>query len=164
MKKIAVIAAVIAAAAAVPAFAAGNTATTNGTATATVIAPITLAHTSGAALKFGTFTTGAGSITVGAGGAGSVSGGVVFVTGNANAADAFTVTGDPSRSFAITTTGGTIANGTNTIPFTTAASAATGALDSKGNASFTVGGTLTLAGTEPAGAYSGTYSATVTYN
>ena len=37
-------------------------------------------------------------------------------------------------------------------------------LSTTGTASFTVGGTLTVTGTAPAGSYTGTYSATVTYN
>jgi hypothetical protein len=37
-------------------------------------------------------------------------------------------------------------------------------LSASGAASFTVGGSLTVAGTEAAGAYTGSYNATVTYN
>ena len=69
-------------------------ATANGTANATVVAPISVAHNSGAALNFGTFTADTGgTVTVTAGGSGSVSGRVVFVSGSANRADGFTVTG-----------------------------------------------------------------------
>lgn len=164
MKKI-ILASAIALISATPAFAAsGNTSSANGSATATIVAPIVLTHTPGAALGFGTFTTGTGgSVTVSDSGVGSVGGDVAFVPGSVNAADAFTVSGDAGRSFSITTGGGNVTDGTNNIPFTTSASAASGTLTG-GSASFTVGGTLTLAGTEPAGAYAGTYSATVTYN
>lgn len=148
-----------------PAFAAGNTASTSGTATATVIAPITLQHASGAALGFGKFTTGTGgSVTVSPSGAGSVSGDVTFVSGNTNSADAFAVTGEASRSFAITTTAGSVSKGSVSMAFTTVPSATALTLSSTGTATFTVGGTLTVAGTETAGNYSGTYNATVTYN
>ena len=164
MKKFLMAAAIVAASSA-PAFAAGNTASGSGVATATVIAPITLTHTSGAALGFGKFTTGTGgTVVVSAAGAGSVTGDVTFVTGSANSADAFTVAGDAGRSFTISTGTGNVSAGGGDIPFTTSASAATGTLDTAGAASFTVGGTLTLAGTEPAGDYSGSYTATVTYN
>lgn len=164
MKKL-VLAAAIAAISASPAFAAGNTATTQGSATATVIAPITLAHDAGASLKFGTFTTGAGTVAVNATtGVGSATGAVVFVSGSTNSTDAFTVGGEAGRTFAITTTGGNVASGAVQIPFTTSASAATGTLNASGAATFTVGGTLTLAGTETAGSYVGSYDATVTYN
>jgi Domain of unknown function (DUF4402) len=50
------------------------------------------------------------------------------------------------------------------MPFTTTASASSATLTAGGTSSFTVGGTLTVAGTEAAGAYTGTYTATATYN
>jgi hypothetical protein len=165
VKKI-ILASVIALVSATPAFAAsGNTSTATGSATATVVSPIVLTHTTGAALGFGRFTTGTGgSITVSAAGVGSVGGDAAFVPGSTNSADAFTVAGDASRSFSIATTSGTVAAGGTSIPFTTTASAASATLTAGGTSSFTVGGTLTVAGTEAAGAYTGTYSATVTYN
>ena len=46
----------------------------------------------------------------------------------------------------------------------TGTSAASGTTSATGTYSFTVGGTLTVTGTETAGAYTGTYNATVTYN
>ena len=164
MKKI-IIAAAIALISATPAFAAsGNSSTADGSATATIVEPIVLTHTSGAALGFGRFTTGTGgSVTVSSAGVGSVGGDVAFVPGSTNSADAFTVTGDAGRSFSISTGSGTVTDGTTTISFTTTPSAVSGTLTG-GSASFTVGGELTLAGTEAAGAYAGTYSATVTYN
>lgn len=165
MKKI-ILASVIAMVSATPAFAAsGNTSSANGSATATIVSPIVLTHTSGAALGFGRFTTGTGgSVTVSAVGAGSVGGDVAFVPGSTNSADAFTVTGDAARSFSITTGAGTVSNGTDTINFSTSASASSSTLSAGGTGSFTVGGSMTLAGTESAGAYTGSYSATVTYN
>jgi hypothetical protein len=79
-------------------------------------------------------------------------------------ADKFSVTGDTARSFAITTTNGTISNGTKTMAFTTKPSLATLTTSAAGTATFTVGGTLTATGTETPGNYTGTYNATVTYN
>lgn len=164
MKKF-LMAAAIVAASSMPAFAAGNSATESGVATATVIAPITLTHTSGAALAFGKFTVGTGgTVAVSTSGVGGATGGVTLVSGSTNGADSFGVGGDAGRSFAITTGSGTVSAGAVSIPFTTTVSAPTGTLDSTGAASFTVGGTLTIAGTEPAGNYVGSYSATVTYN
>lgn len=165
MKKI-ILASTIILVSASPAFAAsGNTSTASGSATATIVEPIVLTHTSGAALGFGRFTTGTGgSVTVSAAGVGSVGGDVAFVPGSTNSADAFSVTGDASRSFSISTGAGTVTAGTTSISFTTSPSAATGTLGAGGTATFSVGGQLTLAGTEAAGAYTGTYSATVTYN
>lgn len=159
MKSIAILAAV-AAFASTPAFAAGNTQTQQGTATATVIAPITLQHTNGAAIGFGKFTTGTGgTVVVSPTGVGSPTGDVTFVSGNTNTADAFTVGGEANRTFAITTTGGSVS-----MSFSTTPSAATGTLNNSGTAAFSVGGTLTVPGTATAGNYVGTYDATVTYN
>lgn len=164
MKKI-ILASAIVLASAAPAFAAsGNTSSASGSANATIVEPIVLTHVSTAALAFGTITTGTGgSVTVSSAGIGSVGGDVAFVPGSVNSADQFTVTGDAGRSFSIATTGGNVSAGATSIPFTTSASAASGTLTG-GAASFSVGGQLSLAGTEAAGAYTGTYSATVTYN
>jgi Domain of unknown function (DUF4402) len=155
MKKIA-LAAAVAALLPTSAFAA----TDQGEATALVVAPITITHQVGAALDFGAFAASAGQVSVTAGGVGSTSGVVQLGT---VAADGFDVAGDLNRSFSITTTGGSVGNGTDTMSFTTT-SAASGTLDGTGNASFSVGGTLNVAGTESAGTYTGSYDATVEYN
>lgn len=149
-----------------PAFAgSGNQSTATGTATATIVAPIVLTHPASASLNFGRFTTGTGgSVTVTAAGVGSVGSDVTFVPGSTNSADQFTVAGDASRSFSITTTGGNVTSGATNLAFTTTPSAGTASLSSTGTASFTVGGTLTVTGTAPTGSYTGSYSATVTYN
>ncbi|NBC36914.1 DUF4402 domain-containing protein [Novosphingobium sp. FSY-8] len=143
----------------------GSTSTATGTATANVVAPVVLSHNSGAALSFGRFTTGTGgSVVVATSGSGSTTADVTFVPGSTTTADAFSLSGDPSRSYAVSTTAGSVSNGSKTMPFTTQPSANTGALNSAGSGSFTVGGTLTVAGNETAGSYTGSYSATVTYN
>ena len=165
MKKI-LFSAVIAMSVAAPAYAAtsGNTSTTAGSAQANVISPIVLTHTAGATLNFGSFTTGSGgTVSVTAASVGSTSSDVGFVPGSVEAADQFTVAGDVSRSFSIATGPGSVAYNGTTISFTTVPSAPTGKTDGSGAASFTVGGMLTLLGSEPAGGYSGTYNATVTY-
>lgn len=161
------LAAVVAASIASPAFAAsGNTSTAAGSAAATVVSPIVLTHTTGATLNFGKFTAGTGgTVSVTAAAVGSVGGDVGFVPGSVVAADAFSLTGDYNRNFAIATGSGTVTNaGGATMPFTTTASAATGTLDATGNAAFTVGGTLTVAAQQAVGVYNGSYNATVTYN
>lgn len=96
-------------------------------------------------------------------GAGSVTGEVNFVAGSANTADAFTVSGDASRAFTISTAGGSVTSGTNSMAFTTT-SATSGTLNSSGAAGFSVGGELTVGSAQAAGSYTGTYDATVTYN
>lgn len=165
MKKILLVAA--AAAIATPAFAApGDTATTQGSATATIVAPITLTHNS-AALAFGTLTsgTGGGTVTVSSGGTVSgTTGDVTVLSGSLNSADSFTVGGSANRTFTISTTGGSVAAGANSMTFTTSASGATGTLSAGGSATFTVGGTLTVGANQAAGSYTGSYNATVAYN
>ena len=144
--------------------ASGNTSTAAGSASATVVAPIVLTHTAGSTLNFGKITVGAGgTVVVTSGGTGSVTGDVGFVPGSTNAADAFTLTGDNSRAFGITTTNSTITNGSKTMAFTTTPSAASGTTSATGTYSFTVGGTLTVVGNETPGNYTGNYNATVTY-
>ncbi|MHA6316545.1 DUF4402 domain-containing protein [Altererythrobacter sp. CAU 1778] len=169
MKKILVLAAGAAAIVSAPAFAApGDTATAQGSATATVVAPITLTHDTGAELGFGTFTTGTtgGSVVVTQAGVGTSTGDVTHMSTSTETADAFTATGDADRGFTISTTGGSVTlNGdgtTSPMAFTTSAPAS-GVLTG-GTAGFTVGGTLTVPGNHPAGVYSGSYDATVTYN
>jgi len=165
LKKLIVLAAT-AAAFSTPAMAApGDTSTAQGSATAEVVAPITLQHVNGATLNFGTFTTGdaGGTVVVDQTGVGTATGEVTLLSGSVEAADAFTVAGDPNRAFTITTAGGTVSNGTDTMTFTTSAPNA-GALDAAGAAAFSVGGTLTVAGGESAGTYTGSYNVTVAYN
>ena len=172
MKKFISAAAVIAAlsagsAYAAPATASGNTSTVAGSATAKVIAPIVLTHVSGAVLNFGTFTAGSGgTVVVTAAGSGSTTGDVGFAPLSTNAADSFSVKGDPKRSFSIATQSGTVTAATSsaTMAFTTVPSANSDALDGSGAGSFTVGGTLTVASAQAPDAYAGTYNATVTYN
>jgi hypothetical protein len=149
-----------------PAFAApGNTDSEDGAATAEVVSPLTLTHDVGAALDFGTFSTGdtGGTVTVTRAGNGTASGDVTLMPGSVEAADAFTVAGDPSRRFGIVTTDSTVDLGTDSMAFTTDARA-NHTLDAAGAATFTVGGALTVVGTEGPGVYTGTYSVTVTYN
>lgn len=169
MKKIAFLSAAAFAVIATPAFAApGDSDTQNGAATAEIVAPITLTHTTGAALNFGTFTTGdnGGTIVVTRAGNGTASSDVTLVQGSVEAADQFTVAGDPGRRFSISTGAGTVSNGAATpvtMAFITDARA-NHTLDTAGAAAFSVGGTLTVLGGEPAGVYTGSYEVTVAYN
>lgn len=145
----------------------GNTSSADGAATVTVVSPITLTHVSGAVLSFGTITVGTGgSVLVADDGTATAPGDVAFVTGSTTSADAFTVEGDPNRGFDITAANGVVTRVgfTETMAVRTDLVSATGTLDGNGDASFNVGGRLTVVGTEPAGVYEGTYAATVTYN
>jgi hypothetical protein len=159
MKKFA-LAAIAAAIVSTPAFAA-NSDTQTGSAQATVVAPIVLTHTPNAVLNFGKFTAGAGSVVVAADGTATAGGAVVLMVNTVNSADAFSVSGDANRSYAITTTGGTFGTG---LTFTTTPSVSSSLLDGTGADTFTVGGTLTVTAAAAAGVHNTTYNATVTYN
>lgn len=168
MKKIVLVAALAAGLASGTAHAAGgNTATANGTANATVIGPLAITHNSGAALSFGSFTAGTGgTVAVTAAGAVTASGDVGMLTGVNASADAFTVIGTANRAFGIAaSTGNTVTTGGAT-PATMAFTVAPGtsaALNASGTYAMSVGGTLTVASGQAAGAYTGTYAVTVTY-
>ncbi|NML96171.1 DUF4402 domain-containing protein [Novosphingobium olei] len=143
-----------------------NTSSASGSATATVVAPIVLTHTTSAALNFGKFTSGttSGTIAVSAAGAATASGDVTLLPGSASSADSFAVAGEAGRAFSIATTNGSVTNGAASMTFTTSPSSVSGTLGSGGTATFTVGGTLSVPASATAGSYSGSYSATVTYN
>jgi hypothetical protein len=145
--------------------ASGNTATAPGSAAAAVIAPIVLVHTSGASLSFGSLTVGTGGvIVVTPAGVGSVVGTVTLVSGRTVSADAFSVSGDPSRNFSITTSFGSVTSGSGSMVFATTPSATQATLGATGTGTFTVGGTLAVGSNVTPGVYTGTYTATVTYD
>ncbi|MBC2668637.1 DUF4402 domain-containing protein [Novosphingobium piscinae] len=151
-----------------PALAAtGNTATATGTANATVIAPLQIIHAPGAAINFGAFTAGTGgTVSVSQAGTASVTGDVGLVTGGTVTADAFTVLGSGSRTFTIATSTGNTVRTSGPTPATMALALsvpATGTLSAAGSFALRVGGTLTVAAGQAAGAYTGSYTVTVTY-
>ena len=143
-------------------------ATTNGTATAKVLAPIAIV--AGANLNFGTIAAGAaiGTVVITPAGARSFTGSVGLVTDGANAptAGVFTVTGAAGYTFAITLPAtATITSGANnmTVNTFTSTPSGTGTLVA-GTATLNVGGTLNVAANQAAGNYTGTYPVTVNYN
>jgi hypothetical protein len=145
--------------------ASGNSATVPGTAAATVVAPIVLTHVSGSALRFGTFTVGiGGTVVVSPSGAASTTQTVSLTPSSVNTADAFTVTGDPGRNFSITTTVSSVTSSAGSIVFITTPSASQTTLGAGGSTTFTVGGTLLVGSNILPGSYTGTYTATVTYD
>jgi len=146
--------------------ASGNTANASGAAASTVVSPIRITHNAGASLKFGIFTAGTGgTVVVTQAGAGSVTGDVGTVSGNANAADAFTVTGDTARAFSIAASSGNTVTTGGATPSTMAFSLNTPASASLAAGTYTlnVGGTLTVGSAQTVGSYTGSYTMTVTY-
>lgn len=149
--------AAVAATIAVPAAAAPDRATGQGQAHATIVAPISITHDSGAQLSFGTIVspTAASTVSVSSGSATVTSGDAVWLSGGSS--DSFTVAGESGRSFSITTTSGTMGG----MSFTTSAPAS-GTI-SGGTATFSVDGVLSIPASQAAGNYTGVYDATVTY-
>jgi len=154
------------------ALAAGPSATTVGAVTVTIVTPISLQHWAGYVLNFGKFTAGTGgTVTItapptGNNGTATTTGGVAFVSGSTTSDDAFLVTGQPNTTINISTTGGTVTSGANSMSFTTTPMLASGQIVAAGNSAtafFTVGGTLTVSGTQAAGSYTGSYNCTVAY-
>lgn len=143
-------------------------ATTNGTATAKVLAPIAIA--AGANLNFGSVAASAalGTVVITPAGARSVTGGVGAVTDGANSptSGVFTVTGAAGIGFSITLPAtATITSGVNTMTVNafTSTPSGTGTLVA-GTATVNVGATLNVAANQVAGSYTGTYPVTVNYN
>lgn len=164
MKKI--VLAAFAAAIATPAVAApGDTDTATGSATATIVAPISVDHVPGAVLAFGTITAGnGGTVTVDLAGTVTDNGDdAVVLTGSTTSADAFTLSGDANRAITVTVGNGLLTGPGADMPFTTTDNAPT-ALNGAGAGSFSVGGTLTVGDTQTPGGYTGSYTVTASYN
>lgn len=143
----------------------GNSETFTGTIAARVVRPLTLNHQNGATLRFGKFSaSGAGTVVINAAGNGTATGAVAFVPGSVTSTDRFRVVGDPGRQFSITTGGGSVTAGSNSMPFTTTPVVATSTLPASGIRFFNVAGTLTVPSFMPGGTYTGSYAVTVDYN
>jgi hypothetical protein len=149
-------------------------ATTNASATTTIVAPMTI--TKAFDLAFGKFaTSGAGTLTVSTSGVRTFSGGVTVLTGVTPTAGKFDVTGDSTSTFSVSFAGtsANLTSGANTLAFapasdlnagnTTSGNITTGTLVA-GVASIYVGGVLTVGAAQPAGTYTGTVTALVDYN
>jgi hypothetical protein len=148
-------------------------ATTNATATGTVVAPLQIAKS--ADLVFGNFAASAssGSVTITPAGARSVAGGVTAINGVATTK--FDVTGQSGFGYSISLVGGTLSanGGANTMTFTpvgdlTASSITSSTLSAStltgGAQSIFVGGVLSVGANQAAGDYAGIVTATVDYN
>ncbi len=146
--------------------------TANGTATATVVAPITVAENT--AMSFGDVAVGAGGGTVvlATDGSRTVTGDAEAVATTAGSAAIFDVTGVNGATYSISYTAGTLSDGggnTMAVNSFVADNGGTGSIGAAGD-QFLLGATLTVAGGQAAGSYStanvgGTaYVVTVNYN
>jgi hypothetical protein len=139
-----------------------------GTATATLITPITIAATQ--ALSFGRLdATGGGTIVISTAGVRTKTGALTLVTtGSTNTQALFNITGTANSTYAITLPAAavTLTSGANTMSVGTFTSnpTGTGTLSATGTQTINVGATLTVGAAQAAGTYSGTFSVTVNYN
>jgi hypothetical protein len=142
-------------------------ATATATARAEVLQQISAVNT--AELDFGTISRGSipGQVTIAADGSGrSVSGGVSGAGGNPHPAT-FLASGTPNRTYTIShDSGATLTNGsgdTLSISSLLIDGPNTRQFDTNGESVIGVGGTLAVAGNQPEGSYSGSFSLTVDY-
>jgi Domain of unknown function (DUF4402) len=151
----------------------GQSATATATASATIILPIAIAKTGD--LVFGKLAVGAtgGTVAVSAADAVTIAGTNHTITQPASdtgspAAAAFTVTGEPNMTYAITLPADgtiTLTSGGNSMAVNgfTSSLGATGTLTG-GTQALKVGATLSVADSQASGSYTGSFSVTVAYN
>ena len=133
---------------------------------AEVVTPISISNTGG--MDFGRISnTGvAGTVVLDTGGARTATN-VDLLTGGAEQAASFDVSGDASANYSITLPASTtITSGGDTMTVDTFTHDAGGgpALDGTGSDAFSVGATLNVGGAQASGTYSGTFAVTVNYN
>ena len=138
------------------------------TATATIVTPISLAKTSD--MNFGNlYSAAAGTASMSTGGVRSVTGGVTAAPGGATTAAVFTVSGTANVTYAITLPGATtLTSGSNTMIVNgwVSTPTPTGTIGAGGTQTLSVGATLTVPATQPAGIYVtlAPFTVTVNYN
>lgn len=122
------------------------------------------------ALTFGSFAAGTGgTVTVSAAGGRSRGGGVILVPSGGGSAALFSVSGDPSATYAISLPGNgvvSLTSGPNSMAVNnfTSNPALAGQLSIGGAQTVMVGATLSVGGQQASASYSGTFDVTVNYN
>jgi hypothetical protein len=147
-------------------------ASATATSTATIITPIAISKTVDMNFGNAAVTSSLGTVVLVPAGTRSATGGVTLPLGTPGTitAASFAVTGQANFTYSITLPGSatTLTSGGNTMTCDTWSSSpsATGLLDGTGAQTLTVGATLHVAGSQPAGTYlSGTpFTVTVNYN
>jgi len=134
-----------------------------GSAGATIIAPLAISNTAG--LNFGTVAPGSESatVTLGSDGTRTCAAALTCLDENHQAA-AFAVTGQSGYSYNITVPASVTMSdgGSNSMTATLSGSKSSGTI-TDGTDSFTVGGVLTVAGSQAAGSYTGSFTVEVAY-
>lgn len=167
MKKITSVATLALSAALLSAGAAHAAGTTGSSASAEIVAAISIANTVG--LNFGQIAPSAsiGTVTIATNGNRSKLGGVTLANGTPATASSFAVTGSASNTYAITLPSSTLITGPGvdmTVDGFGSSPDAIGTLSEEGTDTLLVGATLHVGVSQTAGAYSGSYNVTVAYN
>jgi len=145
-----------------------SSASVNGTASVQILKPIAI--TAPQALVFGRVASpNSGTSTVTIAPAGTVSPASGLPSGGpSRTAAQFTVTGEESQAITLTVPASITLNGPSSATLTVSSvnhnAGGSPALDSTGNLTFGVGGTLTVPTAATAGAYTGSFSVTAAYN
>lgn len=140
---------------------AAHAATASASAAANILSPIAVTKTSD--LDFGKIIAGATASTVTLTGAGGFTCGAGLTCSGTHNAAAFNVTGSTGEIVTVTSdTSVNLISGGNSMSASLTPSATSLTL-AGGAASFNVGGVLSVAGNQAAGAYAGTFNVTVNY-
>lgn len=136
--------------------------TTTGSASVTILSPITVTET--AQLSFGSISSSAtaGTVVVAPGGTVTYGGGVTNFGGGAVPA-AFNISGTGNSAYTVVTDTSTLlTSGANSMTVDQFTNNASGSLTA-GADSFNIGATLNVGINQPDGVYTGTYNVTVNY-
>lgn len=138
-------------------------ATAAGSATAVVIAPLTIAESLGTTMDFGNVTDGGvgGSVTIDPTGAITVVG---ATQAGATSPASFDITGQPATVYTITYGPGVLSDGLNTMAITPNSDNSLGAIPGGGTETFNVGATLTVGLGQIAGTYTTALGSPYTVN
>ena len=138
-------------------------ATANGSATAIVIAPLTIVETPATTMDFGTVTDGGvgGTVTIDPAGAITVVG---ATQSGATSAASFDVTGQPATVYTVTYGAGVLSDGANTMAIVPNSDNSLGAIPAGGTETFNVGAQLTVNLAQPGGTYNTTLGTPYTVN
>ncbi len=134
-----------------------------GTGNAVIAVPIGISATND--MEFGSViaSAAAGTVVISTANARSVTGGVTELGGLEEAAT-FAVSGEPSASYTISFSSGDTLTGTGTpMAIGSFTNTSTGVLDGSGDEAVSVGATLSVAASQTAGAYTGSFTVTVDY-
>lgn len=140
-------------------------ASTDGTghADAKIVTPVTVSED--AHLNFGTMLGQANTVTVSTGGVRSATTGSALVNdNNTPTAGTFTVTGPNSQPITVSLPANVqVTSGSDHMTISNLTNDAGSALDSSGQMTIKVGGSLAVSANQPEGDYTGTYTITVNY-